>query len=543
MIRARTVAGYTTLQVMSRRTIVIAALCLPGLVSSQDRPLFVNDEWERYARVRQIAGDAPLYPWTVRAFTARETRLLSARDARHPWTSHAEPAVRQWAGITITPVEGQAQAIYNSAFPFGFNDGALWAGRGLTTSFTAGVQLSRGIATLTLAPQIFRAENQAFALAPSAVASPYGDPFLAPGIDTPQRFGPDAYQRIVFGNSRLELTGFGVTTGFGTESQHWGPARDHPLILGNNAGGFPHAFLGTASPVDLWIAKAHTRLMWGRLEATPYRQVVPAEPARFATGIVLSLQPRGVPGLELGFSRFFHIMWKDGVIADNATRPFIGVVRDFRRTPDDPIGDEPDNQIASIFARWALPKAGVEVYAEFGKDDYNKELRDITMEPDHISGVLYGMQRVLRSKDSSSYRVIRAEWLDTRLLPLAMNRPEGPFYIHSPLTQGHTHEGQVLGSAAAFGGGAAVAAFDRYDASGRMTVSASRMMRAEFLPPGNVVGAAGKADVFYTLGVDGLRFRGRIAATYEVTAVYEMNRNFGRDAFNLRASSGVRYAW
>lgn len=517
-----------------------AAICCPGFASTQeppragpDRPLFVNDEWERYARIRQIAGDAPLYPWTIRAFSAAETRLLNGTAGRHPWSSQAAP-----------PAELAVQTTFNSAFPFGYNDGPVWAGRGLTAAISGYAQYARGPATLVAAPLLFRAENQAFTLATTGGPTPFSDPFLAGGIDTPQRFGSSAYQRLTGGESRVEVDFAGALAGFGTQAQHWGPARDHPMILGNNAGGFPHAFLGTSAPVDLWVAKAHTRLMWGRLGASPYRQVVPVEPDRFTTGIALSLQPRGVPGLEVGFSRFFHIGWSDGVVSlANVLRPFIGIVRDTRVTPDDPIGNEPDNQIAAIFARWVLPKSGVEVYAEFGKDDYNKEFRDITMEPDHIGGVLYGIQRVFRSRDSSSYQVIRGEYMDTRLTPLAMNRPEAPFYIHSPLTQGHTHNGQVLGSAAAFGGGAAVVALDRYDAGGRTSVTATRMMRAEFVPVGEVVGDPGRADVFYALSVDGMRFRGRLAVTFDATAVYEVNRNFGGNAFNLRATTGVRYAW
>ena len=540
---------------MSRRAILIAAISCPGLAFAQeisgangakDRPLFVNDEWERYARVRQIAGDAPLYPWTIRAFNAAETRRLTDARGRHPWSNRAEQSRQpvERAGIRLTTLDGEAQATFNSAFPFGYNDGPVWAGRGLTTSLSGGAHLARGPATLTLAPMFFRSENQPFALGPSIGPSPFSDAFMGTSIDTPQRFGAGSYQRLAPGNSRVELTAFGVTTGFGTHAQHWGPARDHPLILGNNAGGFPHAFLGSSAPVDLWIGKAHTRLMWGRLDATPYRPASPVARSRFATGIALALQPRGVPGLEVGFSRFFHLEWRGGVVNfENVTRPFIGVVRDFRRTAGDTIGNEPDNQIASLFARWVLPRSGVEVYAEFGKEDYNKEFRDITMEPDHISGVLYGIQRVLRARDSSRYHVVRGEFLDTRLLPLAMNRPEGPFYAHAPLTQGHTHDGQVLGSAAAPGGGAAVVAVDRYDADGRTSITASRMMRAEFVPPGDVVGDASRSDVFYMVGVDGMRFRGRIAATFELTAVYEANRHFQRDAFNLRASTGVRYAW
>ena len=33
----------------------------------------------------------------------------------------------------------EATLIYNSAFPYGFNDGAIWAGRGVTGAVQAGV--------------------------------------------------------------------------------------------------------------------------------------------------------------------------------------------------------------------------------------------------------------------------------------------------------------------------------------------------------------------------------------------------------------------
>lgn len=538
---------------MSSRAILVAAMCLPAIASAQraeprehlDRPLFVNDEWERYARVRQIAGDAPLHPWTIRAFSASETRKLNGATGRHPWRDRATTtAIAAGDVVRLTPVDGSAQLVANSAFPFGYNDGPVWAGRGLTTVASGGVTASVPGVTLTIAPLLFRAENSEFALGPTSDTTPFADMFAPGFIDTPQRFGTGAYQRLLPGNSRVEIARFGVSAGFGTDDQHWGPARDHPLILGNNAGGFPHAFFGSDQPVDLWIARAHTRLLWGRLDSSPYRPAAVAGRYRFAAGIALALLPRGVPGLELGFSRFFHLRWNEDVVNfDNITRPFIGVVRDFRRTPNDQIGDEPDNQIASLFARWVLPASGFEVYAEFGKDDYNKDLRDLAMEPDHLSGLLIGLQRVLRRGDSSAYHVLRVEHLDTRRTPLAVNRPQVPFYVHSPVYEGHTSDGQVLGSVAAFGGGATTVAADRYDAHGRMSLSASRMLRAEFFALGEVSSTAARSDFSHVLTIDGLRFRGRAALTYELTAVFESNRYFMRDAFNLRASSGVRYAW
>ena len=47
-------------------------------------------------------------------------------------------------------------------------------------------------------------------------------------------------------------------------------------------------------------------------------------------------------------------------------------------------------------------------------------------------------------------------------------------------------------------------------------------------------------DLLQALRFNGLFFRGRYDITAGLTAVYEFNRDFGADAFNLNAVVGVR---
>ena len=114
--------------------------------------------------------------------------------------------------------------------------------------------------------------------------------------------------------------------------------------------------------------------------------------------------------------------------------------------------------------------------------------------------------------------------------------------MHARLTQGHTQLGQPLGSAAAFGGGAAVFAIDHYTPRGRSTLSWSRMLRAEYL---NAVPDPKRADVFHEFSWNGILFhkRSRLDLTYELSGTYEMNRDFGADAGNVRVGTGIRYLW
>ena len=52
-----------------------------------------------------------------------------------------------------------------------------------------------------------------------------------------------------------------------------------------------------------------------------------------------------------------------------------------------------------------------------------------------------------------------------------------------------------------------------------------------------------RADVQHALGVSGVRFFGRAAVTAEITRIYELNRDFIRDASDVRFATGLQYAW
>jgi hypothetical protein len=294
--------------------------------------------------------------------------------------------------------------------------------------------------------------------------------------------------------------------------------------------------------VDLLIGKIHGRLFWGRLSQSDYSPMRDVQPHRFATGLVGVLVPRGLPGLEIGGGRFFHILWSDNVLShSNLTRTLSGILKSSGATARNPTGSDPDNQLASAFFRWVFPKNGFEVYGEYAREDHNQNMRDLLSEPDQNSGYMLGMQRAWTR--SAGRRVVRAEVLNTRIPGLTLAREQTQFYVHTPVAQGHTSQGQVLGSIGGFGGGASALGFDNYSSGGRWTVSWSRIMRAENRSLPLSMPNAQEADVMHALSFDALRYRGRFAISYELTGVWELNRDFGRDALNLRAASGVRYVW
>src|SRR2546422_3358032 len=349
--------------------------------------VFAGGELETYLRNLQLVGLVPLYPWSVRSFSPRELDRLFPSDTVHPWASHydrAGPPLPR-GRVTFDVVRPTVSVRFNSAFPYGSNDGPIWAGRGLTSAVQAGFALRFGALSLTVAPIVFRAENANFSLMGNGDTGRfvYADGRYPGSIDRPQRFGDRPYAVIDAGQSTLRLDAGSVTAGVSTANQYWGPAAEYPAILGNNAAGFPHVFVGTARPVDLWLFRVHGRLVWGRLSQSAFSSETASAGIRFMAGLVGVMTSRWVPGLEIGFSRFIHSPWPEhGLLL----RDLLSPLRSQNRL--NILGRVQDNQLASAFARWVFPHSGVEGYGGYGRENYNAELRGFIDEPEHIGGYM-----------------------------------------------------------------------------------------------------------------------------------------------------------
>jgi len=523
---------------VSRRALAILVLLLAPAtraVEGQEWPrpeVFAGGELENYLRYLQTLRVVPLYPWGLRAFSPTELDRLLPADTSHPWVARHAFADRP-SFVWVSPA---ANVRINTTFPFGYNDGPVWAGRGVTLDVQGGFAARAGVLSLTVAPQAFLAQNAGFALMPNGASGnqSYGDGMSAGTIDRPQRFGAGAYARLDPGQSTLRVDWRKVAVGVTTANQYWGPASEFPIMLGTNAAGFPHAFLGTARPVDLWLLRIHGRLIWGRLAQSAFAAETAAAGVRFATAIAIDFTSRWVPGLEVGFTRFSHRFWPSGT-------PSLGyLLQMFRGGQGGGVNSPTENELASAFFRWVLPNSGFEVYGEYGRDDYNQDFRDFIGEPDHIGGYTIGFRKALL-RPGERLLAVRAEVQNLQASRLAQARGWAPFYTHAGVHQGHTQLGQVLGSEAGVGGAGTVVAVESYTPSGRWTWSWTRILRQQ---RGDPLGAAPPdargVDVQHMLAVERLVFRGRCDLLARATAIYELNRDFASDAFNLNVVVGVR---
>jgi hypothetical protein len=253
-----------------------------------------------------------------------------------------------------------------------------------------------------------------------------------------------------------------------------------------------------------------------------------------------------VDGLELGVARFFHSLWpREGIPRSYFSKPFQEIFKVSLGPPPgfDTLADKgtADDQLASLFARWVFPKSGFEAYGEYGREDHNWNRRDFVQEPDHSRTYGLGLRKIV-SADSTHVTAVRAEMINYELNTLARNRGEGGIYLHSPVIQGHTNRGQVLGADAGVGsGGGSVIGWDRYGRRGSTSVAWTRTIReqdATFYLTGITDPRAN--DVQNALTLARTRFVGEAQITASVTLVREFNRDLRSDASDVNLFIGGR---
>jgi hypothetical protein len=527
----------------------------PAQLSTGGRnEVFAGSELESYLRLIQSLGKSESYPWSIRSFSPAEIDRIGATDSAHPWAQRYDLGRRQASsGFQWDYVRPRVAFFINSAFPYGGNDGAVWEGKGLTTSFQTGLSARWGPLSAIVAPVAFRAENQSFPLFRNGEIGrlSFADGQFPLALDRPQRYGTQPYSQIDLGQSTVRLDWLGIAAGVSTANQWWGPTDNYPYILGNNAAGFPHMFFGTSHPADLWFAKLHGRVVYGQLEQSAYSSVTgPAffrsfsEPGkkRYMAGLVATLLPRGAPGLEIGGSRFFHAARDSTGFGSHVLGlPFQSLFK--KQVENTSLGDITslrDNQLASLFLRWAPPGTGFDVYSEYGREDYSGDNRDLVLEPDHEATVNIGFRKAWLSR--GVMRVLRGEVFNYESPAGDRTREEGRIYIHGVLRQGHTNRGQLLGSDVGPGsGGAQTLAFDRYTTSGRLTAFVSRVVTHEVRTVYRSGAAAGNVvDEMNSIGVEALRFVGAFDVMARAVLAVDLDRNFVADRANGNFVLGVR---
>jgi len=344
------------------------------------------------------------------------------------------------------------QNTMNSRFPMGENNEAAWYGRGMNSEISGGFFLKSDFFTITFQPHFIYQENLDFLTPRFVLNEPengiIGTESFTYQIDYPFRFGAEPFSTFDLGYSSIRLHASYFEIGLASEPQWWGSAIRYPLMMSNNAPGFNHLFLGTREPVQIpKIGKVHIKWIMGYANESGYFNGVGQGERRFLNGVNISFNPNLLSNLTFGLNRMYHIFDTDGFRFQNVITlfdPFQRVSLVARQGADDV--RQARNQIASVYFQLKLPAANGEIYGEFFREDHSYDLRDLFVQPNHNSAYSFGFRK-LSYLPRFDFVIANLEFTNLTISQLQQVRPQGNFYTHTPIGQGHTNRGQLLGAA------------------------------------------------------------------------------------------------
>ncbi|HEY2825193.1 MAG TPA: capsule assembly Wzi family protein [Gemmatimonadales bacterium] len=517
--------------------VVLSLLAFTSRPAAAQQLVIPGSELDGYLRFLDLRGQAGITPLIFRSASTFRSLGFARSDSARPWD--AQHVLADTASGAFRVLVPDLHLVYNSDNPHGANDGALWAGKGISGAVTGGVEVRMGPVVATVAPTLWWTQNQDFPLVPVTIAhrSQFAYPYRVGNmqIDWPQRFGPDAFAALDPGQSGIRANFGWFTTGISSENMWWGPAAVNPIIMSSTAAGVPHLDLGTGRPVDIGIGHLDARMIYGRLAGSAYFDSAgQGGQTRFLVGLALGYSPSFLPGLTVGTTRVFYKHWADTVRLTDIFAPLNSVFKLSFGSLTDPTTNDDRDQILSLVARWALPESGAEFYVEWARNDYNLNLRDFLLEPDHSRGYTYGFAK--RVGDGGRFR-LRGEVTQLGRSATVQVRATPPFYMHGIVHEGYTQIGQLVGAAIGPGGESEYFGVDRFGPAGRTGFFIQRVVHNSDVYYEQFAAAERRAghDIEVTAGISAFRFFPAFSAGGQLGVGRELNRNYivNNDVTNL----------
>lgn len=359
---------------------------------------------------------------------------------------------------------------YNSAAPYGQNDSAIWQGKGYNTYLTGGILFEGYGLSITFKPQISFSQNQEFEYTTPRYsgekykdkADTYGDYSLG-SVDAPQRFGDKPIFKFDFGDSEIRYTWRTLTLGFGTENIWLGPAQENPIMHSNTAAGYAHLDFGMRKQKiiikDIDFGDIEFRYWIGQTKESNYFDNDNTNNKNLLTGLSIAYAIPFLPGLSIGFNRTMLTKWED-----RSAYSFFTLLIPFMKKK---AGYDKSDQRASIYADYFIKKGGIDIYFEWGKNDYNSGFDNLMRYPFHTQAITSGFKKNVDYKKES----LKGEFLfELTFIGTSMDYHffydwggvGNDFYSHHLITQGYTHDGQYIGAGIGAGGNSQLVSYKLY---------------------------------------------------------------------------------
>ena len=345
---------------------------------------------------------------------------------------------------------------FNGAIPRAANDGALWSGRGLSTSLRAGFRVSRGPLVVVIAPEILWTQNSPFEVfsGETLTRSSFSSPFHPEGVhsmDLPLRRGSRSAFELGPGGSGvfLDLSRPGITVGLTAAPTWWGPSVRNALLLSHQAPGIPRVF--TSGRHSTALGRVEWNWFTGVLTESPYFDRDPSNDRRSLGGVAVALSPRVLKGLTVGAGHLGLMPWEGSSAPGVAT--LVGLAfRGGDLYPDDGETAEID-ALSMLFASWSIPESGFEFGLEVAWQEAPGTLDDWLTKWAHTRAVTLSFQwRALPgSAGAGWYAEGESTSLDQTRTRYDVAHPPD-FYSGRADPHGFTQRGQLLGALAGPGG-------------------------------------------------------------------------------------------
>lgn len=431
----------------------IFLLITGGTAVAQSIP--VHSLLDEQLMIRTLLSDSVSSVSFMRPFSMSDyDQVFEEQHGGHGWwnSNMSSRSIGFSNGITLRVLPFTVMNTVNSRFPLSENSDGAWYGKGQNIRLFGGVSIQSRFLSASIHPQWSYHQNLDFLRPRFVLHDPennvFGTEFFSEFIDYPYRFGEDSFSQFNGGYSSVRLHAGAIETGVATNPQWWGPASHYPLVMSNNAAGFQHFFLGTRRALKLPLG-SQLRFRWimGYPKESGYFNGIGQGERRFINGIHLAFTPGNQRNFTVGFTRFYHLYEMGGFSLDN-----VFVLFDpFRRSRLVSQQGEDEfrqarNQMASIYFQLRFPSARGEIYGEFFREDHSYDFRDLLMQPHHNSAYSFGLRK-LSDGPFFEFFIFNLELTNLTNSQLQQVRPQVSFYGHTPIGQGHTHRGQLLGAA------------------------------------------------------------------------------------------------
>jgi hypothetical protein len=384
----------------------------------------------------------------------QEVRDFSFGDELKPKNSNSSTKFR------ILPLFNRS--VYNTLYPININDAEMIPAAGYQSLISTGIHVSKNRWSAQFKPTMLTAENRDFETFLTQFDGIHWKDYYewVNRIDLPERFGYKPIVKGYVGQSFLRYHFKHASIGVSTENLWWGPGYYQSLMMSNNAPGFLHINFQSNKPLETSFGSVEWQAITGKLENSEYTPIEAnrvfngaflynprPQNARIITGGMLSLQPKAVPGLFLGFTKTAYMYAKDA----KSPLDYLPLFGTYGLNVTNAEKENRKRMMGSVFFRYYMKNEKAEAYAEFGRNDKTMNPLFLLGSEPQPTAFVAGFRKIVSLKDQSNLE-FGIEFTQLGFNDKELIRDVKSWYLDDSIRHGYTHRGQIIGSGLGPGG-------------------------------------------------------------------------------------------